>query len=179
VDKRTLEIDILGMTCASCANTVERTLARTEGVDAAHVNIATERASVSFDPAVVDLSRLVGKVREAGYDAVVERAILPIGGMTCAACVHHVERALSKVDGVLNVNANLATERAVVEYLPGIASREALGKAVADAGYEVLQDTSADLVSEAPDLETIKMEGARRRMWIAWAFAGPLITGPA
>jgi Cu+-exporting ATPase len=175
VDKRTLEIDILGMTCASCANTVERTLARTEGVDAAHVNIATERASVSFDPAVVDLSRLVGKVREAGYDAVVERAILPIGGMTCAACVHHVERALSKVDGVLNVNANLATERAVVEYLPGIASREALGKAVADAGYEVLQDTSADLVSEAPDLETIKMEGARRRMWIAWAFAGPLI----
>jgi Cu+-exporting ATPase len=175
METQTVELDVLGMTCASCANTVERTLSRTEGVEAAHVNIATERASVTFDPAVVDLSRLVGKVREVGYDAAVERVVLPIGGMTCAACVRHVERALSRVDGVLDASVNLATERAVVEYLPAVASRADFVKAVADAGYEVLEDPSADLVADAPDLETIKMQGARRRMWIAWAFTGPIV----
>src|SRR5690554_6049543 len=93
-EQKTVELDVLGMTCASCARTVERTLQRTEGVDNANVNIATERASVTFDPATVDTSLLIERVREAGYDANVRREILPIGGMTCAACVRHVERAL-------------------------------------------------------------------------------------
>ncbi len=175
MDRQTVELDVLGMTCASCANTVERTLARTDGVEAARVNIATERASVTFDPQQVDLSGLIGKIRSAGYDAAVERTILPIGGMTCAACVRHVERALSRVDGVLDVTVNLATERAVVQYLPGTVSPGAFEDAVSAAGYEVLRDTSVDLVADAPDLETQKMEGARRRMWIAWAFTGPLV----
>jgi len=147
VEKQTIELDILGMTCAACANTVERSLARTPGVDAAHVNIATERASVSFDPSEVDLSRLVSRVREAGYDAAVQREMLAIGGMTCAACARHVERALSRVEGVLSATVNLATERALVEYLPGVTTRRALEQAVTDAGYEVLPYPSAELVA--------------------------------
>ncbi|MGI6368368.1 MAG: heavy metal translocating P-type ATPase [Anaerolineae bacterium] len=172
---QTVELDVLGMTCASCANTVERSLKRTAGVDSAHVNIATERATVSFDPQQVNIAGLVAKVRDAGYDAAMEKVLLPIGGMTCAACVRHVERALSRVNGVVDATVNLATERAAVQYLPHVTTVEALRQAVADAGYEVLQDKSADLVEDAPDLETLKMQGARRRMWIAWAFTGPIV----
>lgn len=175
MEKRTIELDILGMTCAACANTVERALKRTQGVDDAHVNIATERGSVTFDPAVVDLSGLVRQVRQAGYDAKVQRVMLPIGGMTCAACARAVERALGKVDGVLSANVNLATERATVEYLPGVVSPDTLRQAVASAGYEVLEDRLGELLDATTDPDALKAQKARRRLWIAWAFTGPII----
>jgi Cu+-exporting ATPase len=173
-EKKTVELDVLGMTCASCARTVERTLVRTEGVETANVNIATERASVAFDPTVVNTSQLIARVREAGYDAATRREILPIGGMTCAACVRHVERALNRVEGVVSVGVNLATERATVEYLPGVATLDALRIAVRDAGYEVLEQ-AAQSEEAAADLDAEKMAAARRRMGIAWAFTAPVI----
>jgi len=77
MDRQTVELDVLGMTCASCANTVERTLARTDGVEAARVNIATERASVTFDPQQVDLSGLIGKIRRTPRSSV---PFSPLGG---------------------------------------------------------------------------------------------------
>jgi Cu+-exporting ATPase len=175
VASQNVDLEILGMTCAACARTVERTLQRAEGVESAHVNVATERATVSFDPTVISMSQLVEKVRESGYDARIQRVMLPIGGMTCAACVRHVERALNKVEGVTMANVNLATERAHVEYLPGLVSLEQLKQAVADAGYEVLdgQETSSPDAEE--DLDEIKMRAARRRMVVAWIFTTPII----
>lgn len=173
--ERTVDLDVLGMTCASCANTVARSLKRVEGVRDANVNIATERATVTFDPTVVHTARLIQQVRDAGYDANVRREILPIGGMTCAACVRHVERALGKVDGVVSVGVNLATERATVEYLPGVATLEALRTAVHDAGYEVLQTAVGPAAEAEADLDARKMAVARRRVWVAWAFTGPII----
>jgi Cu+-exporting ATPase len=172
---KTLDLDILGMTCASCAGAVERTLQRTAGVESANVNIATERATVTFDPLMVDVGQLLQRIRESGYDAQVQRVALPIGGMTCAACVRHVEHALSKVEGVLTVNVNLATERATVEYLGGATGPAQLRQAVADAGYEVLDQADQTAGAEAPDLDALKMASARRRMWVAWAFTAPVV----
>ncbi len=170
--EKTIELGVTGMTCASCASTVERTLQRTEGVAEAHVNIATERASVTFDPTVLDVRGLVERVRASGYDAQVARIALPIGGMTCAACVHHVERALSKVEGVLSVNVNLATERATVEYLAGVTGPAAFAQAVEAIGYQVLQEAEEDA---GEDLDAKKMSAARRRMIVAWALTIPIV----
>lgn len=172
-NKRTLHLPIIGMTCASCARTIERTLQRTEGVAEAHVNLAAERATVTFDPLVVDVHHLVERIRESGYDAQTARIVLPIGGMTCAACVRHVERALQKVEGVLAVNVNLATERATVEYLASTATLDDLKRAVSEAGYEVIEEATP--VAEAPDPEILKMRLARRRMVVAWAFTVPIL----
>ena len=176
MSNKSVSLDILGMTCAACVRTVERSLSRAEGVETANVNLATERASVTFDPTVIDTSALIEKIRETGYDARVKRIILPIGGMTCAACVRHVERALNKVDGVISANVNLATERATVEYVPGVATLEMMKESVHDAGYEVIE-YDADAVGEAeePDLEVQKMQTARQRMWRAWAFTAPIV----
>ena len=173
--KKDVKLNILGMTCASCARTVERGLSKLEGVEAATVNIATEQAAITFDPTVLNTSQLIQRVREVGYDANVQRVMLPIGGMTCAACVRHVERALSKVDGVVSVKVNLATERAAVEYLPSIASLEDFKKAVADAGYELLEQEAQATGAEQEDLEMQKMETARKNMIIAWALTAPVM----
>jgi len=175
MSKKNVTVDVLGMTCASCARTVERSLQRTTGVEDASVNIATERATVTFDPTVVSLTGLVQKIRDSGYDARTERVILPIGGMTCAACVRHVERALNKVDGVSRATVNLATERAVVEYLPGLASLDNLKQAVSDAGYQVLEQTENTSEGESADPEVLKMQQARRRMVVAWSFTVPIV----
>jgi Cu+-exporting ATPase len=63
-----VELPITGMTCASCANRIERRLNKLEGVTAT-VNYATEKATVSFDPAAVAAEQLVGAVEAAGYGA--------------------------------------------------------------------------------------------------------------
>src|SRR5690554_3471653 len=78
-------------------------------------------------------------------------AELSVEGMTCASCVSRVERALGKVEGVVEANVNLATERATVRYQPGLTA-EVLEEAVRRAGYGVRQ------VSEAQKREEVERE---------------------
>jgi Cu+-exporting ATPase len=167
-------LPIRGMTCASCAAHVEKALKGIEGVGEANVNLATERASVTLTAEEANLGEMVVAVRDAGYDVGTEKVILPIGGMTCASCVAHVEHALKELDGVVKVNVNLATERALVEYVPGLVGMEDFRRAVADAGYEVLE-AAAEMEREGEDEAERKMAGARFRMRVAWAFTIPLM----
>jgi P-type Cu+ transporter len=64
-----IELPITGMTCASCANRIERKLNKLDGVTAT-VNYATEKARVEFDPGTVARDQLIGAVEAAGYQAV-------------------------------------------------------------------------------------------------------------
>jgi Cu+-exporting ATPase len=66
---------------------------------------------------------------------------LDIGGMTCASCVRHVEKALSRIDGVRSAEVNLATEAATVSFDPQTAGLSELTAAVAAAGYTVTPAT--------------------------------------
>jgi len=124
-----------GMTCASCVGRVERVLKKQPGVLDAVVNLATEQASVAFDPEVGDVPGLLAAVDDAGY--AVDRAHLElrIEGMTCASCVSRVERVLKKQPGVLAATVNLATERAAIDYLPATVDPGQLKAVIRDAGY--------------------------------------------
>ncbi|MBO7839205.1 heavy metal translocating P-type ATPase [Burkholderia pseudomallei] len=129
-----IELDIAGMTCASCVGRVEKALAQVPGVARATVNLATEKATVDADAdAHVDTARLIDAVKRAGYRAspvsdpasalapspeiaAARTAIeLDIAGMTCASCVGRVEKALAQVPGVARATVNLATEKATVD----------------------------------------------------------------
>ena len=173
--KKQLDIEILGMSCASCARNVERALATQSGVDDVTVNIASEKAHLVYDPALVDVGQLVAKVEGAGYGAASAQMILPIGGMHCAACSSNVERALQAVPGVIDAHVNLASERATVTVLAGAATRADLAAAVTNAGYKVLEDAPLNGADAPVDRQVLAMEQARRRMWIAWALAGPIM----
>lgn len=150
-------LPITGMTCASCVRRVEKSLSKLEGVAGASVNLATEKATVSYDPQSVRLDQLKTAVEKAGYgvrELPVETSTLvqttptpepstpgettlPIEGMTCASCVRRVERALNKVDGVTQANVNLATEKASVLFNPARVGLPTLTAAVEKAGYKV------------------------------------------
>jgi Cu+-exporting ATPase len=134
-----LTLPISGMTCASCVSHVEKAINQVPGVAKASVNLATEKASIGFNNGSVAVDTLVSAVRDAGYDVPVDSKTLPIGGMTCASCVSHVEGALAGVPGVISAVVNLATEKATVQYVPGVAGLADFKHAVADSGYQVLE----------------------------------------
>ena len=138
-DQTTVEIPIGGMTCASCVARNEKALRRLAGVSAANVNFATEKATVTFDPAQVDVGRSPPRSSRPATRCPRRPRRWSIGGMTCASCVARNEKALRRVPGVLRADVNLATEKATVEYLPGVASRDDLAAAVRRAGYEVAE----------------------------------------
>ena len=170
-DQTTVEIAIGGMTCASCVARNEKALRRLAGVSAASVNFATEKATVTFDPAQVDVGRLAATIEQAGYEVPAATATLLIGGMTCASCVARNEKALRRVPGVVRADVNLATEKATVEYIPGVASRDDLAAAVRRAGYEVAEParrtaggaTDADAASEGVPGELDDADALARR----------------
>jgi copper-(or silver)-translocating P-type ATPase len=68
VPSRTVELQLIGMTCAACASRIEKVLNKIDGVEAT-VNFATEKARVAFNPALADMNTLLEAVRKAGYDA--------------------------------------------------------------------------------------------------------------
>ncbi len=149
-DKKTERIDlpISGMSCASCAAKIEKGLSKLEGVSGAAVNFAAEKATVHFHSNQTSLSQLIAKVKDLGYEAKTGKVLLPIQGMTCAACVRRVEKALGSVRGVIQADVNFATGRASVEYLQGEAALPDFRKAVEEAGYQVLEVKEEDIVEK-------------------------------
>ena len=131
------DLPIGGMTCASCVATIESSLKELPGVAGVSVNLATERGTVTYDPSLVDFTKLVSTVQDAGYEIRTEKVDIPVGGMTCASCVATIEEALKQTEGVVSASVNLATERATVEYVPTQVTLADLKKSTIDAGYEV------------------------------------------
>lgn len=155
-------ISVEGMNCASCVSSVEKVVAKLPGVDKVSVNLATERADVTFK-ASPDLPAVIDAIRKAGYDVPTSSADLAIEGMSCASCVSNVEKALNAVPGVTRASVNLATERAHVE-LAGQVPVSDLIKAVEKAGYEArsLDEAKTDAKpitqSDKRDAEAVELK---------------------
>lgn len=131
----TTDFGIEGMTCASCVNRVEKAIEAVPGVISATVNLATERATVTFNEAV-PMETVVQAIEMAGYEPRIETLQFGIEGMTCASCVSRVEKAINAVPGVRDASVNLATEKATVRAVVGTPT-SALEDAVRSAGYDV------------------------------------------
>jgi P-type Cu+ transporter len=152
-----ITISVTGMACASCALRVERALSKKAGVMEAGVNFAAEKTSVVYDPTTTNPDDLIGAIRDAGYAADVREATFGVSGLTCASCVGRVERALTKVPGVLEANVNLANERATVEYLAGEVETRKLEKAIEGAGYGVIGEEESSSVEDSHERDYRKL----------------------
>ncbi|HEL2055762.1 TPA: heavy metal translocating P-type ATPase [Streptococcus suis] len=137
-------ISVSGMTCASCALTVEKAVGKLTGVEEASVNLATEKLSVSFDENLLSLSDIGQAVEKAGYGLVrnLITETYAIEGMTCASCAMTVEKALGKLAGMEEVAVNLATEKASLTYDKDRLNAAAILSAVEQAGYKAIKPVS-------------------------------------
>ena len=176
--KKKRTIPISGMHCASCAQIIEGALKKARGVEQASVNLATERAYVTYDPNVTNEGALIETINATGYEATLEtkKTIIRIGGMTCASCAQTIEKALKNAEGVVEANVNLATEKAVVVYDPQTIDYEAIRTVIEASGYQVLgREEGATKYEQAIAEERRRFNEARMRMMLSWAFTIPII----
>jgi len=178
MEKKT--IVITGMTCASCAHAVERSVGKIEGVSLANVNFATEKLAVEFDEKSANIDQINTAIKKAGYGIVEEvvnqkkEVLIPISGMTCASCANAVTRALTKLDGVEEANVNFASEKAKVVFDSSVVRVSQLKEAIAKAGYRAL-----DIENDQVDYEKNRREKEMKTLWVKFVvssvFAIPLL----
>ncbi len=168
-----ISFTVEGMTCAACANKVENTLAETAGISEASVNITNEKAKVSYNPEEINLNGIKKGVEKSGYDMKIENSELPIEGMTCAACANKIEKNISNLEGILEVNINIATDKGHIEYIPDLVSYQDLVQAVKDAGYEVTEPEDVSQDQTGLDEEEKEMKKARNKIIYAFSLTIP------
>ncbi|HQE92585.1 MAG TPA: heavy metal translocating P-type ATPase [Anaerolineae bacterium] len=169
----TITLPITGMTCANCVATVERHLKKQAGVQEAVVNLASERATVTFDPALVDLTALTARIEHAGYGIATGEADLIIKRLADDNDARRLEKALLYIEGVLEARVALATEKAYVRYVPTLVSQAEIRAAVARAGFEALELGGAAADAEA-QARTAEINHQKRMLIIGLVFTVPL-----
>ncbi len=166
--KTRVTLPVEGMTCGACATTVQKRLARADGVADAAVNYATGKATVTIDDAVVKVADLVRAVREAGYDCAKATVSFGIEGLHYATGVSRIENSLSALPGVVSAVANQATEQVRVEYVPGLVTAQDLERAVSEAGFTVAEPVAAE---DPVERERLKRQAEIRRLALKFVVA--------
>jgi len=172
-DTKQLTLPITGMTCANCVATVERNLKKLEGVQSAVVNLSSERATVDYEPAKLQLPDMIARVNRAGYGVATGEADLVIKRLADDNDARRLEKALLSVEGVLEAQVNFTSEKARLKYVPTIVTQAELRRAIFSAGFEAIE-----LGGEAEDAEAKAREHEineqRRLLIIGLIFTVPL-----
>ncbi len=161
---KNVSVKIGGMSCAACANRIEKGLNELPGVEKANVNFAVEKASLTYDPEKIGIADIARKIESLGYQTIRDKVDFKITGMSCAACANRIEKGLSQLPGVYKVGVNFAAEKASVEYDPGEVTGQQLKSTVEKLGY-----TAQDMAETgAADREKAAREGEirRQKLWL-------------
>ncbi|MFB6189820.1 MAG: copper ion binding protein, partial [Halapricum sp.] len=162
---RTSHIDIQGMSCANCSQTIADAVGDLDGVSEANINFATDEGSVEYDPGAVSLGEIYEVIEAAGYSPVTESVTIAITDMSCANCSETVQDALERTPGVVTADVNFATDEAQVTYNPSEANRADLYDAIESAGYSpVREDDATDDGSEGDAREVARQAEIRRQL---------------
>lgn len=168
---------IEGMTCASCAQAVEKSVAKLTGMDAANVNLATEKLTVTYDNKQVSEADITQAVENAGYKAVknLSATSFEIEGMTCASCVQAIEKSVGKLASVSSVNVNLATEKMTVTFDEATLNVSDIVHAVEDTGYQAKLETSEQEGPSQADRQSAHIQALWRRFLWSTIYTVPLL----
>lgn len=129
-------LPVTGMTCANCVATIERNLKKLDGVDNTVVNLVTERATVEYDPAALDLSTIVQRVEKVGYGIAIIEADLLIPKLSDIADAHRLKKNLDHTDGILSVTVNLSSSKLHLRYVPTVVSLGEIRQRLSSLGFD-------------------------------------------
>ena len=172
---RTVQLKISGMTCAACSARIEKGLSKLAGVEKAAVNLASEKAVVTYDPAQINPEVMAEKIHDLGYAVVKDKVEFAIIGMTCAACAARIEKGLQKLPGVYAANVNLATEKAVVEYNGSELTITEMQAKVKQLGYEAHTMETGQGADREKDLREAEISHQKKRFLLAAVLSFPLL----
>ncbi|WP_419741689.1 heavy metal translocating P-type ATPase [Paraclostridium dentum] len=172
-----IDIKIKGMTCQSCAKAVERSVKKLDGIETANVNIATDKATITYDGSKVKLSQIKGAIEKAGYKVVDEakQIDIKIEGMTCQSCAKAVERGIKKLDGIKSVNVNIATDKATIQYDGSKVKLSQIKGAIEKAGYKVVEKIKDNNIDEDKIRKEKEIKVLKNKLIVSMIFAIPLL----
>ena len=174
--EKQVTLPITGMHCTNCSDTVARELGKLDGVATADVNYATERATVTFNPSVLNENGIIERIQDIGYGVATGEIELPITGMHCVNCAASVEKALNEMrPSVVSATVNFATEKAKIAYIPGQVTPTDLIAAIKGAGYGVVEaNPDQQLADVEQAARKAEIHEQTRKFWIGVAFSLPL-----
>ena len=173
-----ISLPISGMSCASCVAHVEGALKELPGVSNVVVNLATNKANLTYDPQQVKLEDMRRAVDDVGYSVASAELTLDVPGMTCASCVDHVEGALKELHGVQDAVVNLGLNTARVTYIPGVVSTSSMKRAVREVGYEAQERSEgADALDRERHAREDEIKRQGRNLIIAGIIGLIVMTG--
>jgi len=166
-----ITIPVSGMTCAACANRIEKKLKKSSGVLDVTVNLSSEKAIIKFDESMINLNEIVQIVKETGYDVPILTSEFKIIGMTCTACSTRIEKKLKRTPGIIDASINLAIETGTVKFIKGAISEQDIIKIIRETGY----DAKIYKRDEKDDLKEEELKNKKRMFIISAIFSFPLI----
>ena len=166
-----------GMTCATCALTVEKALEKLEGIHQVSVNLANETVSLDYDKSILSYADLERAVEQAGYQLIrsLKTETFDIEGMTCASCALAVEKAVTTLAGVEEASVNLATEKLTVSYDTQNLYPSQIVEAVTRLGYQALPQVEVIGAESVPNRQEIQIKELWTRFIWSAVFTLPLL----
>lgn len=172
-EQKEANLQISGMTCAACANRIEKGLKKVEGVHDANVNFALEKTKIMYDPQKTNPQQFKEKVESLGYGIVSDKAEFTVSGMTCAACANRVEKRLNKLEGVNEATVNFALESATVDYNPDEVNVNEMKSAITKLGYKL--EVKSDEQDGSTDHRLQEIERQKKKFIISFILSFPLL----
>ncbi|BCC54272.1 MULTISPECIES: heavy metal translocating P-type ATPase [Bacillus cereus group] len=172
-EQKEANLQISGMTCAACANRIEKGLKKVEGVHDANVNFALEKTKIMYDPQKTNPQQFKEKVESLGYGIVSDKAEFTVSGMTCAACANRVEKRLNKLEGVNGATVNFALESATVDFNPDEINVNEMKSAITKLGYKL--EVKSDEQDESTDHRLQEIERQKKKFIISFILSFPLL----
>ncbi|MES5884920.1 MULTISPECIES: heavy metal translocating P-type ATPase [unclassified Bacillus cereus group] len=172
-EKKEANLQISGMTCAACANRIEKGLKKVEGVHEANVNFALEKTKIMYDPTKTNPQQFKEKVESLGYGIVSDKAEFTVSGMTCAACANRVEKRLNKLDGVNKATVNFTLESATVDFNPDEVNVNEMKSAITKLGYKL--EVKPDDQDASTDHRLQEIERQKKKFIISFILSFPLL----
>ncbi|HQY92669.1 heavy metal translocating P-type ATPase, partial [Caldilinea sp.] len=175
-DLKNTTLPVTGMTCANCVTTIEENIRKLPGVDAASVNLASEKLTVTYDAAVLDEHDIIAGVERIGYGIPASNIELPITGLRDDSDAVALEKLLARQPGVLAAGVSYGAERATVQYVTGRTTIAELAATIRKAGFDLVQAGEAESIDDAEaNARTAKVQRQRRLLIIGLIFTAPLI----
>ena len=169
-----LTVPITGMTCANCVATIERVTAKMPGMERANVNLASERGTWIYDPAMLSPEQIIARIDDIGYGVATAEVDLPLHGLHDETDARTLEAALSRLDGVLKANVSSVTNKVSAQYLPTMIGQGDLRRAIEAVGFKVIVVAGASSEDAEAAAREAEFKHQRRRLIVGLAFAIPL-----
>ena len=171
---------VSGMHCAACSSRIERVVSQMEGVDFAQVNLAAEKLTCRFDQSKTASKAIAERVEALGFGLEEQRdrlrdVVYDIAGMHCASCSSRIENVLRSKEGIVRAEVNLATEKAAVQYDPGLIPARKIREAIDGLGFTARQSGAGTDEFSRKRLETIgQLDSMKNHLLVSLGFAALL-----